>query len=829
MEVVTLKSGAALVAHKGQAWLIDAPKGVGEELQELGIEPTAILLTRTVAPGLRQLPEGLKVLRQIPLRGDGLEAEAHQYPHGWDYVVRDDSGASLLFSQRGDVSGETVKGHDLAVIGNKYRANAFDESVLTRPWPAQSFFLSSKIYSSMSEAPDRLKEMDGAKLSLAQINAIVRQAEGIPEGKVEEPWAVAIANFKKTHHKEGGKWVANKEEQTEKQIPTTCVCPNCGNRDAHKVGRPCNEQDCSECGTPMMADRRTATVSHAASRGVVGGLAGGIKGIPQDQASDSAMVALFLPRLTASAVSLKEDSLPQGTDIVPTDQHHVTLAFLGKVDDLKAPQDVVASVLRDFAAKSQSITGSLNGLGRFANITDGKQAVYANFDSAALAEFRATLLERLAEVGVEQKSEHGFTPHVTLAYVPAGADIDSVPKPQTKITFPRLSLAWGGDVEHFELGGSVEKSFEAALTLLKGFYPEADPAKPGALSVFKDDGCWRWASITSATVWDKQNELVTRKAMDYALAYAHLTGQKGPLRHEHIPGLDCGECDWQMRKGGFLFESGFFYDNPFAQRCRETYQGNPDYQISAGLRYRLGDIEDGVYKRMVIFERSPTKTPAVPLTALGVRKHMIQVTDEMLKQVADELQWPIEELRTMVDQTMKSDDPPGDLESLKSALVENQTNGAIDQLLENLPEAHKAALYQKLAAGRDPAGSGVEPATDGDTEKTDFAALKVTIEGLTTQQAETNKAIMALAEALKGGGATQNVQEALEQFMAQLPRREAAEFMVDKSAGAGGGPTLQTIQSQLNEMAKKLEQGATSPTNFDYNAFTSQRLNQERR
>jgi hypothetical protein len=374
--------------------------------------------------------------------------------------------------------------------------------------------------------------------------------------------------------------------------------------------------------------------------------------------------------------------------------------------------------------------------------------------------------------------------------------------------------------------GLRSKSFEAALTILKSFYPDAHPADENTLSIFKDDGCWRWASITSATMWDKQDELVTRKAMDYALAYAHLTGQRGPLRHEHIPGLDCGECDWQMRKGGFLFESGFFYDDPFAQRCREVYQSNPGYQISAGLRYRLGDIEDGVYKRMVIFERSATKTPAVPLTALGVRHHMFEVTPEMLKQVADEMQWPVEDLQAMVDRVMKSDNPPGDLESLKSALVENQTNGAIDQLLENLPEAHKTALYQKLAAGREPA---TEPGTDGDTDKTDFAALKVTVEALATQQAETNKALAGLVEVMKGGTGTQSVQEAMEQFLSSLPRKEAARFLVDKSGGTGEGATLQAIQSQLNEMAKKLEQGAaTSPAPFDYNTFTSRRLNQPR-
>lgn len=30
-----------------------------------------------------------------------------------------------------------------------------------------------------------------------------------------------------------------------------CVCPNCGNKDKHAVGTPCNKQKCSKCGTRM--------------------------------------------------------------------------------------------------------------------------------------------------------------------------------------------------------------------------------------------------------------------------------------------------------------------------------------------------------------------------------------------------------------------------------------------------------------------------------------------------------------------------------------------------------------------------------------------------
>jgi hypothetical protein len=176
MEVQTLKSGAAVVAHKGQAWLLDAPKGIGQELADLGIVPSMVLTTRVAAPGLAELQEGTKTVRQIPVRGDGLEAEAVQRGHGWDYVVRDESGASLLFTQRGDVSAKDVEPHALAIIGNKYRANAFDESVITRPWPVGSWFIRTKPYTSMADVNPAIKGIEPS-VTLGQANMIAAWAD----------------------------------------------------------------------------------------------------------------------------------------------------------------------------------------------------------------------------------------------------------------------------------------------------------------------------------------------------------------------------------------------------------------------------------------------------------------------------------------------------------------------------------------------------------------------------------------------------------------------------------------------------------------------------
>lgn len=51
-------------------------------------------------------------------------------------------------------------------------------------------------------------ELGGASLSLTQINKMAEMADAMKaEGKVDNPWAVAISNFQKTHKIENGHWV----------------------------------------------------------------------------------------------------------------------------------------------------------------------------------------------------------------------------------------------------------------------------------------------------------------------------------------------------------------------------------------------------------------------------------------------------------------------------------------------------------------------------------------------------------------------------------------------------------------------------------------------
>ncbi len=67
----------------------------------------------------------------------------------------------------------------------------------------------------ISDAPANIRELDDVKLTLAQINKILEIYDALKaQKKVKNPMAVAIAQFKKSYHVSGSKWVKNKEEAT---------------------------------------------------------------------------------------------------------------------------------------------------------------------------------------------------------------------------------------------------------------------------------------------------------------------------------------------------------------------------------------------------------------------------------------------------------------------------------------------------------------------------------------------------------------------------------------------------------------------------------------
>jgi len=159
-----------------------------------------------------------------------------------------------------------------------------------------------------------------------------------------------------------------------------------------------------------------------------------------------AMIAFMLDDSDSAAIL---SSLPP--DIEAEKDSHITLLYLGKVIDIEDSRDTILAELENFAVNSQPITGLISGVGRFLNDEgNGTNAIYASFDSPELPAFRESLVQMIQATGIGIESTHGFTPHITLAYIPKDSSMPNVDIPIIKIMFSSIYLVWGD--KHFEFG-----------------------------------------------------------------------------------------------------------------------------------------------------------------------------------------------------------------------------------------------------------------------------------------------------------------------------------------------------------------------------------------
>ena len=186
----------------------------------------------------------------------------------------------------------------------------------------------------------------------------------------------------------------------------------------------------------------------------------------QESAQTGAMVALVLPLEVATALAVPGGEPPQDL--------HITLAFIPNGAEL-APdiQHLLQDVVADFAEQWSVVEGRIAGLGRF-NATewsDGKDVVYASLDAPCLPELRQELVAALESAGVEVAHNHGFSPHVTLAYVEPGAQLPVNAVPTTAVCFTALSLVVGEVLHQFPFGDGEDEA-----ETLEGAVEEVAPA-----------------------------------------------------------------------------------------------------------------------------------------------------------------------------------------------------------------------------------------------------------------------------------------------------------------------------------------------------------------
>lgn len=110
---------------------------------------------------------------------------------------------------------------------------------------------------------------------------------------------------------------------------------------------------------------------------------------------------------------------------IPANELHMTLGYCGDISHFsdKSLAHVISSI-EYLANDEHTLDGQINGFGRFnaKPSSDMKDVIYAVPDIPGLENLRGRVLQMLTDAGCPPLTNRGFTPHITLAYIPAGAE-----------------------------------------------------------------------------------------------------------------------------------------------------------------------------------------------------------------------------------------------------------------------------------------------------------------------------------------------------------------------------------------------------------------------
>lgn len=165
------------------------------------------------------------------------------------------------------------------------------------------------------------------------------------------------------------------------------------------------------------------------------------------------MLALWVPDGVAAQLAVPGGLTP--------DEMHLTVAYVGDCADVDQGALLAAAAA---LAGREPVAATVSGHARFTGGSDG-DVIVALVDSPQLDVLRRDAETALAAQGIGIPSEHGFTAHITVCYLPSGA-----PDPVGRIgafpvTFGAVSADWGPDRTDFLFsdGGTVQAARERAI------------------------------------------------------------------------------------------------------------------------------------------------------------------------------------------------------------------------------------------------------------------------------------------------------------------------------------------------------------------------------
>ena len=137
---------------------------------------------------------------------------------------------------------------------------------------------------------------------------------------------------------------------------------------------------------------------------------------------------------------------------------HTTLVFYGDAAQYEDTwsNELIAELLRPICRTFDPIEATLGGITRF-SAPGETDPIVLSVDSKEVHDIRLRVLDRLQEeADIEEQTEHGFTAHMTLGYLPHKEPLNITRWNPRKITFDRLRVALGDTAVDIFLGTGHE-------------------------------------------------------------------------------------------------------------------------------------------------------------------------------------------------------------------------------------------------------------------------------------------------------------------------------------------------------------------------------------
>lgn len=158
---------------------------------------------------------------------------------------------------------------------------------------------------------------------------------------------------------------------------------------------------------------------------------------------EGVMIALVPPQEVCEALEVEKGE--------PTASMHVTLAYLGSKDEYTPTQlAALPGLVRDWADVHKPLTSKVGGVGTF--VHPSQHVLWAAVDIPRGTTFRDDLVGYLEKHGYKIRHDHGWTPHITLAY--GNTHFRFMPKVEPhEWSDQRIWCCIGGRWESYDLRG----------------------------------------------------------------------------------------------------------------------------------------------------------------------------------------------------------------------------------------------------------------------------------------------------------------------------------------------------------------------------------------